>query len=259
MKKFPPKTSDRSDVEDPPEGATCWSEVATVGQSSFLFLPPPESTACVESLHHLSANETRFTLKTEVKINCSKYCPSTFPTQAADGGNQVGGCRLLKVCQLKQAMFACTKTFNSLVEEHAVKKGSCCCCYIGGKLENILNKLLKKRTVHVLHQIRVCMSDHWRTLQHTFWCFWTKTRHAAGRVKSFRKGHVTCRLLLIKRRLLSLLKETAFSFVLYKILDILSHLPGSVLMHGWQTATSLFFLIKWKQFSIETDCHFILF
>ena len=27
-------------------------------------------------------------------------------------------------------------------------------------------------------------------------------------------------------------KETAFSFVLYKILDILSRLPGSVLMHG---------------------------
>ena len=74
---------------------------------------------------------------------------------------------------------------------------------IGGKLENILNKLLKKLTVHVLHQIQVCMLDHWRRLQHTFWCFRTKTRHAAGRMKSFRKGHVMCRMLSIK-------KETAF-------------------------------------------------
>ena len=31
---------------------------------------------------------------------------------------------------------------------------------IGGKLENNLNKLLKKRTVHVLHQTTVPMSDH---------------------------------------------------------------------------------------------------
>ena len=31
---------------------------------------------------------------------------------------------------------------------------------IGGKLENNLNKLLKKRTVHVLHQIHVCMLDY---------------------------------------------------------------------------------------------------
>ena len=31
---------------------------------------------------------------------------------------------------------------------------------IGGKLENNLNKLLKKRTVHVLHQTTVPTSDH---------------------------------------------------------------------------------------------------
>ena len=31
---------------------------------------------------------------------------------------------------------------------------------IGGKLEDILNKLLKKRTVHVLHQIAAPTSDH---------------------------------------------------------------------------------------------------
>ena len=31
---------------------------------------------------------------------------------------------------------------------------------IGGKLENNLNKLLKKHTVHVLHQTTVPTSDH---------------------------------------------------------------------------------------------------
>ena len=69
---------------------------------------------------------------------------------------------------------------------------------IGGKLENIPNKFLKKRTVRVLHQIDVPTSDHWRILQHTFRCFQTKTCHVAGRMKSFRKGHVTCRVLSIK-------------------------------------------------------------
>ena len=38
-------------------------------------------------------------------------------------------------------------------------------------------------------------------------------RHAAGRMNAFRKGHVTCQMLSVKK--------TAFSFVLYKILDIL--------------------------------------
>ena len=39
--------------------------------------------------------------------------------------------------------------------------------------------------------------------KHDVWCFRTKTRHAAGRMKSFRKGHMTCQMLLIKKRLLS--------------------------------------------------------
>ena len=69
---------------------------------------------------------------------------------------------------------------------------------IGGKLENNLNKLLKKRTVHVLHQTTVPTSHHWRRLQHTFQCFWTKTCHATGRMKLFRKGHMTCQMLSIK-------------------------------------------------------------
>ena len=72
---------------------------------------------------------------------------------------------------------------------------------IGRKLENNLNKLLKKRTVHVLHQTTVPTSDHWRRLQHTFQCFQTMTHHAARKMK----GHVTFQMLSIK-------KETAFSF-----------------------------------------------
>ena len=74
---------------------------------------------------------------------------------------------------------------------------------IGGKLKNILKKIQKKHTVHVLHQTAVPTSVQWRRLQHTFWCFRTKTRHVARRMKSFRKGHVTCQMLLIKKRLLS--------------------------------------------------------
>ena len=85
---------------------------------------------------------------------------------------------------------------------------------IGGKLENNLNKLLKKRAVHVLRQTTVLTSHHWRRLQHTFQCFRTKTHHAAEKMKALGKGHVTFRMLSIK-------KETAFSFVWYKILDIL--------------------------------------
>ena len=81
---------------------------------------------------------------------------------------------------------------------------------IGGKLENNLNKLLKKRTVHVLHQTTVPMSDHWRRLQHTFRCFWTKTRHAAGTMKALRKGHMTFQMLAIKKRLLSCLFCTKY-------------------------------------------------
>ena len=57
--------------------------------------------------------------------------------------------------------------------------------------------------VCVCVQTAVPTSDHWRRLQHTFRCFQTKTCHAAGRMKSFRKGHMTCWMLLIKKRLLS--------------------------------------------------------
>ena len=52
----------------------------------------------------------------------------------------------------------------------------------------------KSTQSHVLHQTDVPTSDHWRILQHTFHCFRTKTRHEAGRMKSFRKGHVMCQM-----------------------------------------------------------------
>ena len=86
---------------------------------------------------------------------------------------------------------------------------------IGRKLANILNKLLKKRVVHVLHQIHVCTSDYWRRLQHTFWCFQTKT--LCGRERETEVIQERSRDMpdVVDK------KETAFSFVLYKILDIL--------------------------------------
>ena len=116
---------------------------------------------------------------------------------------------------------------------------------IGGKLENNLNKLLKKRTVHVLRQTTVLTSHHWRRLQHTFWCFRTKTRHAAEKMKAFLsgKGHVTFRMLSIK-------KETAL-FVLYKILAILE---GHRILQQYQTIREIFFRfcakLHWKKTSI---------
>ena len=60
-----------------------------------------------------------------------------------------------------------------------------------------------KSAVHVLHQTTVPALDHWRRRQHTFRCFRTKTRHAAGKMKALRKGHVTFRMLSIRKRLLS--------------------------------------------------------
>ena len=81
---------------------------------------------------------------------------------------------------------------------------------IGGKLENNLNKLLKKRTVHVLHQTTVPTLHHWRRLQHTFRCFQTKTRHAAEKMKALRTGHVTFRMLSIEKRMLSRLFCTKY-------------------------------------------------
>ena len=91
------------------------------------------------------------------------------------------------------------RAFKSLAQEDATFHSTFIShTQIGEKLENILNKLLKKCRVHVLHQIDVPTSDHWRILQHTFRCFRTKTRHAAGRMQSFRKGHVMWQMLSLK-------------------------------------------------------------
>ena len=51
--------------------------------------------------------------------------------------------------------------FKSLAQEDATFHSTFIShTQIGGKLEHILNKLLKKCTVHVLHQIDVSTSDH---------------------------------------------------------------------------------------------------
>ena len=51
--------------------------------------------------------------------------------------------------------------FKSLAQEDATFHSTLIShTQIGGKLEHILNKLLKKCTVHVLHQTAVPMSDH---------------------------------------------------------------------------------------------------
>ena len=76
---------------------------------------------------------------------------------------------------------------------------------IGGKLEINLSKLLKKRTVHVL------TSDHCtyvRPLKETtthLSVFLNKDMPCSRENKALRKGHVTFRMLFIKKRLLSCL------------------------------------------------------
>ena len=80
-------------------------------------------------------------------------------------------CLVIKFFTLYSAKYIKKTGFKSLVQEDATFH----CTFIlftqiGGKLETILNKLPKKHTVHVLHQICVCTSDHWRILQHTFQC-----------------------------------------------------------------------------------------
>ena len=112
-------------------------------------------------------------------------------------------CLVMKFFTLYLAKYKKTGLKSSAREDAIFHSTFISLTQIGGKLENNLNKLLKKRTVHVLHQTTVPTSDHWRRLQHTFRCFQTKTRHAAWRMNAFRKGHVTCRMLSIQKRLLS--------------------------------------------------------
>ena len=67
--------------------------------------------------------------------------------------------------------------------------------------------------MHVLHQTTVPTSDHWRRLQHTFRCFRTKTPCGQENEGTQKRSHDVPDVVDKK--------ETAFSFVLYKILDIL--------------------------------------
>ena len=117
---------------------------------------------------------------------------------------------VLKVFTLYSAKYKKTDFKSSTREDATFHSTFISHTQISWKLENILNKLLKKLTVHVLHHTAVTTSDHWKRLQHTFRCFWTKTRHAAGAMKLLRKGHMTCRMLLKN--------GIAFWFVLWKIL-----------------------------------------
>ena len=71
---------------------------------------------------------------------------------------------------------------------------------IGGKLENNLSKLLKKRTIHVLHQTTVYVGPLKKTTTHL----------SAEKMEALRKGHVTFRMLSIKKRLLSRLFCTKY-------------------------------------------------
>ena len=120
---------------------------------------------------------------------------------------------VLKVFTLYSAKYKKTDFKSSTREDATFHSTSISHTQVSWKLENILNKLLKKLTVHVLHHTAVPTSDHWKRLQHTFRCFWTKTRHAAGAMKLLRKGHVMCRMLSKN--------GIAFWFVLWKILDTL--------------------------------------
>ena len=65
-------------------------------------------------------------------------------------------------------IFRLFKVFSSSLQHIWHIQGKHSHTQISGKLKNNLNKLLKRRTVQVLHQTTVPMSDHWRRLQHTF-------------------------------------------------------------------------------------------
>ena len=88
---------------------------------------------------------------------------------------------------------------------------------IGGKLENNLNKLLKKRTVHILHQTTVPMFSDATSVQ------WSTTHLSVFPDKDTPCGWENEGTRERSRDVPDVVdkKETAFSFVLYKILDIL--------------------------------------
>ena len=87
---------------------------------------------------------------------------------------------------------------------------------IGGKLEDNLRKLLKKHTIHVLHQTTVLR----RTTEEDYNTpFGVSEQRHAMRLKKWRHSVTQER----SRDVPDVVdkKETAFSFVLYKILAIL--------------------------------------
>ena len=84
-------------------------------------------------------------------------------------------CLVIKFFMLYSAKYKKTGFKSSAQEDATFHSTFISHTQIGGKLKNNLNNLLKKCTVHVLRQTTVPTSHHWRRLQHTFWCFRTKT------------------------------------------------------------------------------------
>ena len=112
---------------------------------------------------------------------------------------------------------------------------------IGGKLENILNKLQKKRTVHVLLQTAdlVRVGPLKETTTH-FSMFLNKDTPCGLENEVIQKR--SCDMLNVVNK-----KETAFSFVLYKIFDILY---GRQILQQYQMIGEIFFRfcakLRWK-------------
>ena len=104
--------------------------------------------------------------------------------------------------------------FKSLVQEDATFHSTFIShTQIGRKLENNLNKLLKKHTVHVLHQTGTYVGPLKKTATHLL-IFPNKDTPCGRENEGTQERSREVPDVVDK-------KTTAFSFVLYKILDIL--------------------------------------
>ena len=112
-------------------------------------------------------------------------------------------CLVIKFFMLYSAKYKKTGFKSSAQEDATFHSTFILHTQIGGKLETILNKLPKKHTVHVLRQIHVCTSDHWRR---PFSVYGLENKVIQER---------SCDMPDVVD------KKDSFCFVLYKILDIL--------------------------------------
>ena len=84
----------------------------------------------------------------------------------------------------------------------------------------------------------------------TSWCFQTKTRHAAGRMKAFRKSHMTCWMLSIKKRLLSHLFVKNIRYLVgMSDVTTISNDQGNILQISCKT------LLKQKEYCCVVQMH----